>query len=473
MNTNEFLNTVCKEVKYKPANKMIFEELEGHIEDLKNENLCKGYKNEEAEEKAIEQMGDAKKIGKKLNKIHRPKLDWITLIFALVFLGFGGQFKILFKPKEYLIENYSLIYIELILGILFCIFIYFYDYRKICKHSKFIYIIATGLNIVAYFRGFRANGNLIYGLYPFTTTSPTVFSIPLYIIAFAGFINNINSDTKINITTSSGKKINYNIVKIIVLGCLAVITSLMINFVSGFLVAIVYAIMSARELIKRKKIKNTLMLLGTVIIVFSILSIILCIIPTKNNHMLDKYTSAFWVGVDTIGKRRNDFVRNKIFESAELVGQANLQDIPLEDEQGYMNSIQDYFGINGIFAFLGILSEYGWIASFGFVLIVIAFDIKLVMSSKKITDLYGKLIIIGIASLFIVQTICNLLMNLGIIGTAEFQLPLVSGGKSTFIASLLCMALFLSVYRRKNINFEEPQKSKLIAKIENFLFEEI
>ena len=34
-------------------------------------------------------------------------------------------------------------------------------------------------------------------------------------------------------------------------------------------------------------------------------------------------------------------------------------------------------------------------------------------------------------------------------------------------------AVLLSVYRRKNINFEELKKSKLIAQIENFLFEDV
>ena len=104
---------------------------------------------------------------------------------------------------------------------------------------------------------------------------------------------------------------------------------------------------------------------------------------------------------------------------------------------------------------------------------MLIFDIKLILSARKIKDSYGKLIVIGIASLFIVQTICNLAMNFGIIGTAEFQLPLISGGKATFIANILCMSLFLSVYRRKDINFEEPKKSKIFTKIENFFFEEV
>lgn len=481
MNSKEFLDNVCNEVKYKPANKMILDELVGHIEDLKNDNLCKGYTDKQAEEKAVEQMGNAKKIGKKLNKIHRPKLDWITLFFSLAFIYFGGQFWSFFYLESYWNNgdnladwyvHYRLVCIELIVGLIFSIFLFFYDYRKICKHSKTLFTLATILNIIACLKGFRANGNLVYGLWPFTSTSPAVFTVPLYIIAFAGFIKDIDEKSKISIDTSDKKTFNYNIVKIIVLSCLAVISSLMINFVSGFLVAMAYLIISTSGLLKSKQIKKAFMIILATSLGFVILSTIICIVPTRVMHRKEKYTSANWVGVDTVGERRIDFVRKEIFKSAKLLGQADLEGISIRDEQGYQSSIQNWFGTKGKFAFLGILSEYGWIASLVLILILLAFDVKLIMSARKITDSYGKLIVNGITSLFIVQTICNLAMNFGIIETAEFQLPLISGGKSTFIANLLCIALFLSVYRRKDINFEEPKKSNLIIKIKNLLFED-
>ena len=59
MNAKVFLNNVSKEIRYKPANKYISDELESHIEELKNDNLCKGLSEEQAEETAVEQMGDA------------------------------------------------------------------------------------------------------------------------------------------------------------------------------------------------------------------------------------------------------------------------------------------------------------------------------------------------------------------------------------------------------------------------------
>ena len=482
MNAKEFLNNVCKEIKYKPANKLISDELEAHIEELKNDNLCKGLSEEQAEETAVEQMGDAKKIGKRLNKIHKPKTDWIMLIFIFGFLWFGDLFWMLYyqpgwwnHDTGYWRVHYRLTLIGMILGIALSIYLFFYDYRKICKHTKLIYILATVLNVVAYLRGFRANGNLLYGLYPFMQGSPSVLTIPLYIIAFAGFIKDINKENKINITISNGRKINTNIICLIILSILSVITSLMINFVSGFLVTIVYLIISTRELLKRKQYKNTIILIGASILLFILLSTIICIIPVKwqMGDYYAKLTSAYWVGANTVGERRIDFVREKIFENAKMFGEADLEGISLKDEQGYHSSIQNWFSTNGLFAFLGILREYGWVASIGLIAVLLLFNIKLIINSIKIKDTYGKLITIGISSLFIVQIICNLAMNLGIIGVAEFDLPLISGGKATLITNMLCMSLILSIYRRKDINFEEPKKSKLLTKIEDFFFEEV
>ena len=102
MNAKEFINNVCKEIKYEPANKPIAEELKGHIEDIKSEYLCKGATEKEAEEKAVGQMGDATKIGKKLNKMYGPKLDWKLLLLICIVMFFGilsaaTHFKIISK----------------------------------------------------------------------------------------------------------------------------------------------------------------------------------------------------------------------------------------------------------------------------------------------------------------------------------------------------------------------------------------
>ena len=78
-----FLNNVCKEIKYKPARKDISEELEVHIQEIKKDYISDGMNEKEAEEKAVSQMGKAEDIGRQLNRIHKPHLDWKLLILIV------------------------------------------------------------------------------------------------------------------------------------------------------------------------------------------------------------------------------------------------------------------------------------------------------------------------------------------------------------------------------------------------------
>lgn len=291
MNIKEFLNNVSNQIKYKPVRGAIVEELEEHIDEIKNENMSKGVSEEVAEENAIKQMGNPTQIGKRLNKIHKPKLDWLTLILTLILIFLGGQFVILlhlgvFWKKGILGLNdfmtAKLQYIIVIFTILLSIFIYFYDYRKIFKYTKAIYMLAAILNIIAFFRGFRENGNVLLGLRPFTWVSPTVFTNLMYIIAFAGFVRGMH------------KKVRTNTILLIISSGFSVITALMINFVSGFLLGSTYLIIVTVQLLKEKQIKNTIVLWISSIILFSILATVICIIPTIKMDNEDKLESSLW-----------------------------------------------------------------------------------------------------------------------------------------------------------------------------------
>ena len=98
MNVKDFLNTVSNQIKYKPVREIITEELEEHIDEIISENTTNGLSEGLAEEIAIRQMGNPIQIGKNLNKIHKPKMDWITLILTLILILISGQFAILFHP---------------------------------------------------------------------------------------------------------------------------------------------------------------------------------------------------------------------------------------------------------------------------------------------------------------------------------------------------------------------------------------
>ena len=73
-----WLNTAVSGIRFKPDRKAVEEELRGHFED-KVADLQRVFhiSQEEAEEMALERMGDAEKIGREMAKIHKPWLGWL------------------------------------------------------------------------------------------------------------------------------------------------------------------------------------------------------------------------------------------------------------------------------------------------------------------------------------------------------------------------------------------------------------
>ena len=198
MNINTFLDLVCNEIKYKPIRNDIAEELKNHINEIKQEYIDKGLESNKAEDKAVEQMGNPKEIGLKLNKIHKPKLDWKLLIIMIITLGFS--LLVTFTRASNISQNNEIDvmikYIAfMVIGIILSVICYFVDYRKLLKHSNKLFIIASLSIIVSITFGTNLRGvsHFRIGTYMF---SPSVIAMPLYILSFVGFLENINKENK-------------------------------------------------------------------------------------------------------------------------------------------------------------------------------------------------------------------------------------------------------------------------------------
>ena len=84
-----FLNEVRDQIKSTEAKDFVEVELDYHIKEAKSHLLAKGLDEAEAEEKAVGQMGSPVTLGQKLNKLHRPKVDWLTVVLLLTAMGLG------------------------------------------------------------------------------------------------------------------------------------------------------------------------------------------------------------------------------------------------------------------------------------------------------------------------------------------------------------------------------------------------
>ena len=102
INKEEYLNTVCSEIKFRAARKVLREELAAHIVDKKAELEKGGASDPEAQ--ALVVMGDAKAVGRALNAVHRPRTEWgeivcVLLLSAAGFIAFKAGST--YNPDEY------------------------------------------------------------------------------------------------------------------------------------------------------------------------------------------------------------------------------------------------------------------------------------------------------------------------------------------------------------------------------------
>ena len=455
MQTKEFLNTVCEQIKYKPIRNSISEELENHIEESKENYIEEGMQEKEAEEKAIAQMGNAEIIGKELNKIHRPRLDWKLLIILVVLLIFGFVISYIITENEhtemmqnmkegvseYITTNYMIKY-ACFVGLSFAIgiIIYLCDYKKIKNKPLILYIIATVVIILAFLFGISVNGINFLRIGNFSIRSNTI-AVPLYILAFIGFLENINEENKLTkLFKEKNIKINANVLKLVVLSLISLLMLRLIPSSSSVIVlAITYLILATKKVVSESenKRKHLLMLwgipiiVGTVVILFEVLA---------NPYVLDKFISVYKPEEykETEGWRALN--RKEIIESAQKFGEAgNMSDAIY---------LFDGFGGNEI---ISILAHFGWIPTVVLIITIFAISIKMVINSFKIKEKYGGLIILGISCMFILQSVFNILMNFNLIFDASFNLPFVTYGSGELIVNMMCLALIFAVYRRKDI----------------------
>ena len=443
MQIKEFLNIVCEQIKYKPIRNSISEELKKHIEESKENYIKEGLDEKEAEEKAITQMGDAEEIGKSLNKIHKPKLDWKLLIILIVLLGFG--FLVAFTRASHIVsDEYDTANVierylcALIVGSIFSIFIYFVDYTKIMKYSNIFYIIATLFVVYSFVFGININGLPYIYISPSIAFSPVIIAMTHYIIAFVGFLNSEKQNKK-NVTIFN-KNINLKLVKIITLSIISILIFVSIpSIVSAFILGLIYLIIGTVKLVQTKtnRKRNLLMLWG-IPIVLGIVLLLSVIIETP--YIVNRYNPESrakdygWLALN----------RKLIINSAQTFGEA-------DDTSNALKIFDE--GTN--YAFISILAHYGWVVSIGIVIAVLALSIELIINSIKIKESNGKLLIIGISSMFILQSIFNILMNLNLIIEANFNLPFVSYGRLNLIVNMMCLTLILAIYRRKDIIVED------------------
>jgi len=441
---NVFLEKVCREIKYKPVRTPISEELGEHLLEIKEEKMQEGLAEEQAEEKATQAMGEPEEIGKKLNKIHKPKLDW-QLLGLVMILIFYGIFNIIGKTNTYAKDIKESIF-YMIIGIGAGIVLYCYDYRKIQKFSNIIYLLATLLIILAFTPTFGVTlGGIQYISIMKVMFNPTMISVPLYIIAFADFLINIK-EKKIKEYGIFNKKIYITIngkFKVIVSSIISLILVLAIpSITNAIMLGIVYGVIGIIYIWKTSNNKQKLIsiLSGSILVI----AITLTFLISLNCLPIQKVIYSLKPESDPQNLGYVGMLQKEIIENSKLIG---LADTSVILEENIVTEESNY-------TFIYLMGKLGILAVGILTIVIILMSIKLIVNAKLIKDMYGKIAIIGLGTLYIFQFTINILMNLNLGIQTNVNLPFVCEGGVFFIINCISVAFLLSIYRRRDIDLE-------------------
>lgn len=419
--SQSYLKEVQKQIRSKEAKEFVSAELDYHITEVKNEWRKNGLNDKEAEQKAVEQMGNPITLGQKLNKLHRPKVDWLTVILLVITLGLsflpmlslGNYFSDDAMSMDYY-SKHKILFV--ILGGFVAFGIMMYDFRKLEKKGWLFYGIGMFiLFILAFFPSHMINGLPVITIGTFTIES--LMAVPFLFLAWASFFN----DRKLKIW-------QLGILFFIPCYFMFKLPSISTIYIFGVMVFLMFC----WSQFSRKAILSAL---GVIFSFLLIVGIIFC------------NTSAPYQKIRLLGFLNPEQYANTsgymILHIKEALSQAGWF--------GSTSTIEYIPALHADFIFVNLTSYFGWVFAIALVFILSLFIARIVVIARKVHHSYGKFLLIGAVALYSVQLVTNIAMTLGLLPMISMSLPFISYGLMPTIFNAFIIGVVLSVYRRKDL----------------------
>ncbi|MGE6537524.1 FtsW/RodA/SpoVE family cell cycle protein [Bacillus luti] len=409
----QFLKEVTNHIKSKEAKDLVATELDFHLKQAKNMWIEKGLSEEVAEDKAIEQMGSPIKLGRELNKLHKPKVDWFLISLLVIAMGLGFLPVIAFGYMNDLLMDKV---ISVVLGIATALGMMLIDYRKLERFGWLFYTIGVLILLMLYcFPNAGMLGEPIIKVGPIAIDR--LMAVPFFFLAWASFFNN------------NRLKVRYLVV-------LYLFSLYLFLIGAAFSVIFIYITMVFVMLWWSKLGKKMALIITIVPICLLIIRASFSWSSVKGYH-LDRFLGYLNPERDAQGAGFMYIRLKEVMSSAGWFGTyGDVKLIPNSDTD---------------FVFASLTYYYGYVLALVLVLILSLFVVRLMFISYTINDRYGKLLLIGGMTLFVVQFLYNVGMILGLLPITAISLPFISYGLTPTVFHALLMGIVLSVYRRKDI----------------------
>lgn len=438
----EFLQSVCKEIRFRSIHKDINKELSDHIEDQKNEYIKQGLDEETATLKAVEQMGDPVIVGKQLDKAHRPKTEYSILSIAAILVVLGGIVQyFLSGVNANSIDMFTHFLLYAPIGIVAFAFMYFFDYTLLGRYSKLAYFVLFTVTVAGFFIINKHNGAYTHVYY----------SALLFIPAFAGIIYGFRNKGYLGIIFSSLFYAGAALICILAPSSSSSLLLLTISCLITLIVAIVKGFFGGN-----KKVSLALVCIPTLLTIILYILTAVIMFPYRFEIIMTMLNP----GRDPLGSGYLPLMVRKLFAAAKPIGAAAL-----DGSIGNMSIDRILPAWSTDLALTYIIARLGYIPGMAIVAVMLILIIRMFVSVLKQKNTYGFLVSFSACLAITGQIVSYVLSNIGVIAPLPINLPFISFGAFGFIVNMALIGLLLSVYRRTDIVNDRLQNIQSNARL--------
>lgn len=416
-----FLGEVRDLIKSREAKEFVAAELDHHIKEAKNKWMEKGFVETVAEEKAVVQMGSPVTLGQQLNKLHRPKVDWLMVILLVTTMGLGFL-PILFIETEFLLRfNGDTSYFAIqkvgysLVGGMLAFSIMVINYRRLERFGWLFYGVGMLLLVLLQVSPDLRNGKSLLVIGPYSFDS--LITMPFFLLAWASFFNH--------------KKL-----KLWHLGLLFIVSFWSLLNTAN-LPAVYFYIVMVFGLFWCSRFSRKIKLTITGGIVGSFLLLVFIVWPSMKMYQMVRLLA---------------FVNPEQYAEGEgymmLLLQEHISKAGWFGNALNSGTIPD---VHADFVFAGFTYYFGWLAALALFTVLALFIVRIMMIARNVHDPFGKLLLVGAVALYTVQLVSNVGMIVGLIPITSISLPFISYGLMPVVLNAFIMGVVLSVYRRKDL----------------------
>ncbi len=419
----KYCDTVCAQIRWKKARNAAAQEIWDHICDQRDDYIARGDDEETAAKKAVSQMGDAVAVGSELDKVHRPKPQWIMIALTGTLMLIGMLANYFMDVSGYAQLHFAIFpFIASAAVFLLC---YCLDFTVLGKYPISIYFITLAVSMMMVLPGRMMNGRIVWYVAGFRI-DPVYLSL-VYPLAYSLLVYAMRDRGYAGIIFCGMGYIPFAVI----LGLIPSASGLAL-FTLSALIVLCFAVIKGWF---GENKRNYLLLIA-----LPAACIAMILFAARSSYIIGRVSTV----IDPYSKRTGEgyvvsLVRD-LLGSSKFIGRGSMP-------AAYAGGIPKMSVYSTDFMLTILTHSMGWIVFIGISAIVAVFACLGLRKVARQKSVLGSLVSLSVMLTFVLQSLSYIMGNAGYGVMSSISLPFISYGKMALLINSALIGFMLSVFR--------------------------